>query len=162
MCSYPHWLPSRTIWADSGIQSYQPSQSLALGLLTVLSRQVELLQLVAGLVVKSLLIHLKFPTVLTRNSGVIYPIVFYRLQPRIGFGWATRVIGFIALATLFFSVSVMKPKSLPPAARQFFDLGAIKNVLFNLTNLGTFFLFTGLYIPLFYVCWSTSDDRVID
>lgn len=33
-------------------------------------------------------------------GGVIYPIVFHRLQPTIGFGWATRVIGFIELATL--------------------------------------------------------------
>ncbi|KAF2736692.1 putative MFS monocarboxylate transporter [Polyplosphaeria fusca] len=95
-------------------------------------------------------------------GGVIYPIVFYRLEPRIGFGWATRVIGFIALATLTFSVSVMKAKSLPPAARQFFDLGALRNVLFNLTNLGTFFLFTGLYIPLFYLELYAIQSNFVD
>jgi hypothetical protein len=33
-------------------------------------------------------------------GGVIYPAIFHELQPRIGFGWATRVIAFIMLATL--------------------------------------------------------------
>lgn len=98
------------------------------------------------------IIHLDVLIILKLDAGVIYPIVLYRLQPRIGFGWATRAIGFIALVTLTFSASVMRSKSLPPAARQFFDIGALKNVPFNLTNLGNFFIFTGLYIPLFYVC----------
>ena len=32
-------------------------------------------------------------------GGVIYPIIFYKLQPHIGFPWAERTIGFVALAT---------------------------------------------------------------
>ncbi|KAI5284480.1 hypothetical protein KEM55_001050, partial [Ascosphaera atra] len=27
-------------------------------------------------------------------GGVIYPIMFRQLQPKVGFGWATRIIGF--------------------------------------------------------------------
>ncbi|KAK5951924.1 hypothetical protein OHC33_007217 [Knufia fluminis] len=41
-------------------------------------------------------------------GGVIYPIVFHELQPRIGFGWAVRVIGFIALATLIVPCALIK------------------------------------------------------
>lgn len=32
-------------------------------------------------------------------GGVIYPIVFHKLEPKIGFGWTLRVMGFIALGT---------------------------------------------------------------
>jgi hypothetical protein len=33
-------------------------------------------------------------------GGILYPIVFQQLAPRIGFGWATRVLGFLAMALL--------------------------------------------------------------
>ena len=32
------------------------------------------------------------------TDGIIYPVDFRQLQPRIGFAWATRVMGFMALA----------------------------------------------------------------
>lgn len=46
-------------------------------------------------------------------GGVLYPIIFRQLQPRIGFGWATRTIGFLALATTAFSLSVMRVRQTP-------------------------------------------------
>ncbi|KAI5305548.1 hypothetical protein KEM55_008945, partial [Ascosphaera atra] len=41
-------------------------------------------------------------------GGVIYPIMFRQLQPKVGFGWATRIIGFVLLATNAFALSVMR------------------------------------------------------
>ena len=85
-------------------------------------------------------------------GSVIYPIVFYRLQPRIGFPWATRVLAFIALATLTISISVMRTR-LPPAkkARAVFGWSAFKNVPFSLFSFGLFLSFAGLYVPIFYI-----------
>ena len=54
-----------------------------------------------------------FSLVLIIPGGIIYPIVFYKLEPRIGFAWATRVIGFMALATLSLSLSLMRIRVLP-------------------------------------------------
>ncbi|TVY56138.1 Fujikurins efflux protein, partial [Lachnellula cervina] len=51
-------------------------------------------------------------------GGILYPIIFYKLEPRIGFGWATRVIAFIALATLSISAATMRVRVLPPAKRR--------------------------------------------
>ncbi|KAF7185693.1 MFS-type transporter dbaD [Pseudocercospora fuligena] len=84
-------------------------------------------------------------------GGVIYPIVFYRLQPAIGFPWATRVIGFIMLGTLAISNAVLKVRVLPAGRRKFLDLAAWKEVPYTFFVLGSFVGFLGLYTPFFYI-----------
>ncbi|KAL1303354.1 hypothetical protein AAFC00_006751 [Neodothiora populina] len=84
-------------------------------------------------------------------GGVIYPIIFFRLQPRIGFPWATRVIGFIMLATLVISNVVMKVRVLPAGRRKMVDLQAFKEPQYTLFVAGGFITFMGLYAPFFYV-----------
>jgi hypothetical protein len=78
-------------------------------------------------------------------GGVIYPIVFYRLQPTIGFAWATRVIGFIALFGLIITNATFKVRVLPAARRKFLDLSAFTELPYNLFLLGSFVGFMGLY-----------------
>jgi MFS family permease len=85
-------------------------------------------------------------------GSVIYPIVFHRLQPRIGFPWATRVLGFIALGTLTISILVLRTRLPPPKKmRTILDPQAFKNVPFILFSAGLFLAFAGLYIPIFYI-----------
>lgn len=60
-------------------------------------------------------------------GGVIYPIVFHELQPRIGFGWAVRVIGFIALATLIVPCALIKLRVEPAGTRRLFDSQLMKD-----------------------------------
>ncbi len=86
-----------------------------------------------------------------RAGGVIYPIVFRELQPRIGFGWATRVIAFIMLATLIVPLAGMKMRVKPSVQRRIFEPAAWREAPYTLFALGTFFGFMGLYIPFFYV-----------
>lgn len=78
-------------------------------------------------------------------GGVIYPIVFYRLQPTIGFGWATRVIGFIALFGLIITNATFKVRVLPAGRRKFVDLSAFTELPYVLFVLGSFLGFMGLY-----------------
>lgn len=84
-------------------------------------------------------------------GGVIYPIVFRRLQPMIGFGWTVRVMGFIALATLLVPCIIMKPRvSLKRGkARKLVDFSALKEVPFAFFTLSGFFVFLGYYVPIF-------------
>lgn len=85
-------------------------------------------------------------------GSVIYPIVFHRLQPRIGFPWATRVLGFIALGTLLVSILVLRTRLPPPEeTRAIFDPQAFKNFPFIFFSTGLFLAFAGLYIPIFYI-----------
>jgi len=87
----------------------------------------------------------------TSVGGIIYPIVFERLQPRIGFGWATRVLGFIMLASLLIPVSFMKPRVLPPGKRKLFEFSAFKNPAYVFFVISLVIGFMGLYVPFFYI-----------
>ena len=88
----------------------------------------------------------------TGLGGIIYPIVFDRLEPRVGFAWATRVIGFMMLGTLTIAVVILgwkKPVKKPP--RSLFDWSAFKEAPFVVYNIATFLMFTAYWIPWFYV-----------
>ncbi|RDW91297.1 MFS monocarboxylate transporter-like protein [Coleophoma crateriformis] len=84
-------------------------------------------------------------------GGVIYPIIFHKLQPKIGFGWTTRVIAFIMLAMFCISSSVMRVRSQPKTARALLDLSAFHDSTFLLFSGAMFFGFVGLYTPFFYI-----------
>lgn len=85
-------------------------------------------------------------------GSVLYPIIFRRLQPQIGFAWTTRIIAFIALGTLSISAVIIKSRIPPPKkARAMVDVNALKSVPFMLFSFGMFLAFVGLYIPIFYI-----------
>ncbi|KIX04723.1 uncharacterized protein Z518_05593 [Rhinocladiella mackenziei CBS 650.93] len=84
-------------------------------------------------------------------GGVIYPIVFRRVEQQLGFGWATRVIGFISFATVWFSVLVMKPRIIPKHKRHLTDLAAFKEIPYVLFCAAMFFGFVGFYGPVYYI-----------
>ncbi|KAK3051299.1 hypothetical protein LTR09_007695 [Extremus antarcticus] len=88
----------------------------------------------------------------TGLGGILYPIVFRQLEPTLGFGWATRVIAFIALGTLSVAVVVLcwrKPAKKPP--RSLFDWSAWKEPPFVTYTLSTFLTFTGYWVPWFFI-----------
>ncbi|KAM3084419.1 hypothetical protein ACMFMG_001476 [Clarireedia jacksonii] len=94
-------------------------------------------------------------------GGVIYPIVFHNLQPSIGFGWATRVLGFIALTTLTVSLTTMRMRVQPAHKRSLIDITAFHSPPFWLFTFGLFFGFMGLYVPFFYVQSYALDDHIM-
>ena len=85
-------------------------------------------------------------------GSVIYPIIFRNLLASVGFAWATRVIGFISLGTLLYSIAVLRPR-LPPSkqSRAIFDFAAFKEREYCLLCAAYFFSFMGLYFPFFYL-----------
>lgn len=84
-------------------------------------------------------------------GGVIYPIVFRELYPRIGFPWATRVLGFISLAAGLFSVAVMRVRVFPKEKRKMTEWSAFKEAPYTLFCIAMFFGFIGFYGPVYYV-----------
>ena len=85
------------------------------------------------------------------SGGVIFPIVFRELEVKVGFGWATRVIAFIALATLAIPLIVLRPRIKPAKKRSLLELSAFREAPYSLFSTSLFFIFIGLYIPFFYV-----------
>lgn len=90
-------------------------------------------------------------------GGVVYPIVFYRLIDRIGYGWSVRVIGFIALGTLAVPVVFLKQRVKPGKVRAFVDVTAFTDGPYMLFTLGCFVGFIGLYTMLFYLSFFGLD-----
>lgn len=89
-------------------------------------------------------------------GGVLYPILVSRLIPRIGFGWAVRVLAFISLACFIFSSAVCR-MNLPlreTTRRDLLkcvDFGGFKDKRYCLAALSAFLCFYGIFIPFFYI-----------
>jgi predicted MFS family arabinose efflux permease len=95
-------------------------------------------------------------------GGVVYPIVFHKLLPQIGFAWTTRVIAFIILATMLIPNVVMRVRVLPAKSRSLFDLPAFKMPAYSLMVLGFFIGFMGLYMPFFYAQVYALTEHITD
>ncbi|KAI1849184.1 hypothetical protein JX266_005145 [Neoarthrinium moseri] len=85
-------------------------------------------------------------------AGILLPIMFGRLQPQIGFGWATRAIAFLMLALSVIPITSMKTR-VPRAAkrRAFFDKSILTDLPFLLFVAQMFCTYLGMYVPFFYV-----------
>ncbi|OJJ43202.1 hypothetical protein ASPZODRAFT_136401 [Penicilliopsis zonata CBS 506.65] len=87
------------------------------------------------------------------TGGIIYPIVFYRLVPRIGFSWAVRVLGFMALGTLLIPLAVMRLRVKPAKPRAILDWSTFTDLHFMIL-IGAFVIgYAGLYVGLFYLSY---------
>jgi MFS family permease len=84
-------------------------------------------------------------------GGVLYPIILHRLLPQVGYPWAVRSIGFIALATLLLPNFCMKVRVLPATRRKMIDTTAFKSLPFMLFCFGVLITFIGLYQPFFFI-----------
>ena len=87
-------------------------------------------------------------------GGVVYPLVLQALIPKLGFGWATRVIGFInvfllTLANLFIRSRLPPKKATKESILP--DFKIFRDPAFLLCTIGTFFLEYGLFVPITYL-----------
>ncbi|KAL4748264.1 hypothetical protein BDW72DRAFT_180887 [Aspergillus terricola var. indicus] len=89
-------------------------------------------------------------------GGIIYPIVLNRLLGPLGFGWAVRVIGFIALGTLLLPIVIMKQRVKPPKARALMDWTAFTDIPFMTLVVAGLIAFMGLFTLLFYISYVAS------
>lgn len=80
----------------------------------------------------------------TTTGGILNPIVFVKLLPRIGFAWTTRVLGLITLVELAIAMSIMIPHTKQRArtseSRRLFDLKALSEPMFAIYCLALFFM----------------------
>jgi predicted MFS family arabinose efflux permease len=96
------------------------------------------------------------------TGGVIYPSVFHELQPRIGFGWTTRVIAFIMLATLMIPITVMRAKVFPSTRRPLVDSKILRELPYDLFSMASFFGMMGMYIPFYYISTFCVQKGLVD
>ncbi|EME38853.1 hypothetical protein DOTSEDRAFT_92146 [Dothistroma septosporum NZE10] len=98
-------------------------------------------------------------------GGVIYTIVFHRLIDvhHLAFGWATRILGFVALGTLIVPCLCIKQRAIPVVPRKhIIDFNGFKELPFSLFSLASFVGFIGLYIPFFYISTFSAAKAGLD
>ncbi|KAL2142700.1 hypothetical protein VTI28DRAFT_788 [Corynascus sepedonium] len=94
-------------------------------------------------------------------AGSVFPILFSRLQPRVGFGWATRAIAFILLGVSVIPIACMRTR-VPPAARRrsLIDRSALRDAPYLLFVVGGVFAFLTLYVTFFYITLFATSRHV--
>nr|POE66219.1 riboflavin transporter mch5 [Quercus suber] len=96
-------------------------------------------------------------------GGVIFPLMLQSLIPRVGWGWATRVQGFIFLLLLIVANLLIRSR-LPPAPGGSIlpDFKIFRQPAFALVTAGTYFLEWGLFVPITYLTSYALRSGAID
>lgn len=86
-------------------------------------------------------------------GGIVFPLMFRRLAPQVGFAWAVRAI---ALISLLISIPTLliycrKPGVRSPTAKMVVDPRGFTEPVFGTFVTALFFQFLAYYIPLFYL-----------
>jgi MFS family permease len=100
-------------------------------------------------------------------GGIIYPIVLYRLLHvhDVGFPWAVRTLGFLALATFVLPLAVMRRRLRAPLhtkPRALVDWSAFRDLPFMVFTLGVLVLFIGNAVLIFYVSFYPENRGFTD
>ncbi|WZH46747.1 Riboflavin transporter mch5 [Fusarium acuminatum] len=85
-------------------------------------------------------------------GGVIFPIALSKMlnDSSLGFGWSIRVMGFVMIPLMTFSSITVRPR-LPSRKTSLFLGAAFKDPLYLLIIVSLFFIFIGMFAPLFFL-----------
>ncbi|KAI0527842.1 major facilitator superfamily domain-containing protein [Xylaria bambusicola] len=86
-------------------------------------------------------------------GGVVFPLIILYAAPRVGFGWALRIVSFVNVAAGI-TASCLLRKRLPPnkKAGASVDFKSLSEPRFASTALATFLIEFAVFIPYTYVC----------
>lgn len=85
-------------------------------------------------------------------GGIVFPIALSKMlnSSTLGFGWSVRIVGFLILPCLAFSCITVQAR-LPSRQTNFFIGAAFKKATYSLLVLSCFFVFLGMFTPIFYL-----------
>ncbi|KAI1175666.1 MFS general substrate transporter [Nemania sp. FL0916] len=86
-------------------------------------------------------------------GGIIFPLMFRRLAPQLGFSWAVRAIALVNLAISIPTLIILcrQPGVRSPKAKMIIDPRGFFEPVFGTFVIALFFQFLAYYIPLFYL-----------
>lgn len=85
------------------------------------------------------------------TGGIIFPLLAQQLQPKLGFAWTVRVMGFVMLFTVAVILLFARTRLQPRTTGAFFELVALKELLYTLFLAGKFLILWAVYIVYYYV-----------
>ncbi|CAG8975603.1 hypothetical protein HYALB_00006810, partial [Hymenoscyphus albidus] len=86
-------------------------------------------------------------------GGIIFPIMFRKLQPSIGFGWTVRSIAFVNLGNLLLAVLLLcrYQHSHSKTTRTIINSRAFLEVPYTTFTISLILIFLAFYIPSFFI-----------
>ncbi|KAK6834558.1 hypothetical protein PG990_000625 [Apiospora arundinis] len=89
----------------------------------------------------------------TGTGSIVFPATVQFLIPKIGFAWAVRCSGFVAVVICVIGCLLLKPRLAPRkgAAAAIIDVSAFKEIPYVLFAVGTWFFYWALYFGFFYI-----------
>jgi MFS family permease len=86
-------------------------------------------------------------------GGIVFPLMFRRLAPALGYSWAVRSIALVNLAVSIPTLMILcrKPGVRSPQAKMIMDPRGFCEPIFGTFVVALFFQFLAYYIPLFYL-----------
>lgn len=94
-------------------------------------------------------------------GGLVYPIMFHELEERLGFPWATRILGFVTFGTLTISQILLRARILPEKKRALIQLNAFKELTYSVYCGFLFITFCGFYNLLFFVQSYSIENHIM-
>ena len=85
------------------------------------------------------------------SGGLVYPAIARSLQPRLGFPWTVRVMGFVMLGSFGIMLLLTRSRLPPRKSGPWIDLEAFRDIRYSLFSVGMFFAFWGQFIAYYYV-----------
>lgn len=85
-------------------------------------------------------------------GGIVTPILISKTLngTSLSFGWSIRIVGFMIIPIMTFSCITVKAQ-LPPRTTTFWIMRAYKETTFIMFIIALFFMFVGMFTPLFYM-----------
>ncbi|CAG7959711.1 unnamed protein product [Penicillium salamii] len=97
-------------------------------------------------------IAIGFASIGSSVGAVIFPVMFRQLQPKVGFGWAVRSIGFISLFLAIIACTILCRQPAQKArARSLIDWKAFREPSFMMFSVSLTCVMLAYYVPIFYV-----------
>ncbi|KAH8895450.1 MFS general substrate transporter [Thozetella sp. PMI_491] len=84
-------------------------------------------------------------------GSVAFPALIQYLIPRIGFGWAVRCSGFLALLCTMTALLLVRPRLRPRRAGPIVDWAAFKEAPYLLYCMAVFILYWAMFLGSFYI-----------
>ena len=87
----------------------------------------------------------------TLLGGIVYSVIFRRLQPRISFPWTIRAIAFIVLFLQLVPCLAMRTRLPPGKPRELVQIRAFKSVTYTCVTLAALLGLMGMHVPFYEV-----------
>ncbi|CAI6092602.1 unnamed protein product [Clonostachys chloroleuca] len=84
-------------------------------------------------------------------GSVVFPAIVQYVTPKIGFAWAVRCHGFVALLVAGTECIILRPRLAGRKSGALFEWNAFKEPTYFLFSVGTFLFFWALYYGYFYI-----------